>query len=1597
MCSILFILLAGLGAPKAGAATLADNGNGTVTDSKTGLIWQQGEPGVKTWGDALTYCEGLSLAGQNDWRLPNVKELESLTDDARYNPTIDRAYFPNANASVYWSSTTSTVAGTHGAFIVFFDYGYVSINSKHYSYYIRCVRGGQSAPPVFIGASLPGATTLPGVIKFSGVASDDIGIKSIAMNVSGPAGNNISAFVDTDFIAGQKTKNLSNYFFDSNRAAYSGVAGTYTVKLTVTDTNNQSTTTAPFTVVVGNAVNSNPTFSNAAINSAVKMPQRISFSGTANDDTGIKSVQMIVNGPKGLSTVFTDSKFTAGTKSKDLAAYYFDSTNSSYAGVAGAYSVKLKVTDVSGNVTESSAFPVTVSANPIYIGVTPVTDEQGNTFTYLGGNFTPGCNVAWHVLKPDNKEFPVAPLTGKITTAGVFAHSYQSSCGTEPGIYTLWAEDTCSGFISNKVKQTVTQSQTCIKPPIITIANIGDQTQYKEFEIMVTVDDGYGKNVTGKVSLQTASKSKMKPESIDVGDGQPKKITLSTAYNDEVIYATYNGVIGKSNSFKVSWDPQSTPIVPVTYNLIGKVIDKVGGVAAVNASVVVKNVATGVSTTLVTSSVVGEAGKFKGYFADGKYEVIANNGTRYSKTESVEITNVPLPIKLEINPTLPPVILIPGVFGSTLKAIGDASCIPQLSKNMDVLKIYDPKGMIFGDSIACYPTGFNALHEQLKVNFNVYQMPWDWRLDSATVVKEFLIKMIDEIKNTGYDKVDIVAHSQGGLIVRDYIQGTSYNNDIDKFIMVGTPNQGSANAHWFYSTGDPMALDRAVIETKNPGVLDVLKCALGLNKCMLSGALGMVEEYLTVPYFYIFNDLYEKMMTGKKFEDMKTPEERVTWLNKNAPGPRKLLPSYTNVFKDTNNPAWGMSAYLNPWLSNLNKDENNLSRMTKMYYPATKEYSTDSSKVKTALLLSNNQNTFCTVNVDSTTPSLNPYPVKIGDTVMQKKDCLGDGTVSSEKAQEKLAPYAYINAEPKGTHSTLIGGFKDEIEALLCLGRPCSLTTTPLRAMASPSLVTASATTTPTHLSVSLVGSAQPALTNSTGKISGINAQTGEYAEEIPETSDIILNSVSSLVELTNPLDGIYTVTLKSQDEGEVNHLYFSWDDGTNSQSKKVRLLTHAGLTSFNITFNSAATDKIVISNPASPPENISATNEAGMAKLNWNAPADATISGYNIYAKQEDQPLFTLIGTSTDSFYSSTILWDTDGSVDNWDFIVVSKTADGKESFLATVVDNRTSLIATFGADKTSCTTLPCTVTFSDGTSGAVSSWNWDFGDGVTSTEQNPSHIYTTNGNFIVTLNVTGPDGSSTSSITVISPINGICGTSNGGIFSAAPTTNLCSPDAAASLTTTATGWSWTCDGSNGGTTATCTANQTPATNIQTTLKTGWNLMGWTTTQGYYQGTTAPLSTEQASSATMSSNTMSTVFTSLGLPSTESFVIVGPDGVVYMPGSPFNTLKKALPGKGYWIYTPSDKTITVPGSALSPTDQLPLSSGWTQIAYWGTDGVAPATGFVCINGLYDILVDETGKVYMSGSPFNTLKTLQKNKGYFIHTTAPAMLVYQCP
>lgn len=100
------------GNPQYGKNDFRDNKDGTITDRATGLTWQQADSGRGlNWQEALAYCESLVLAGRDDWRLPNVKELQSIVDYTR-SPTstasaaIDPTFSVTAVESYYWSSTT---------------------------------------------------------------------------------------------------------------------------------------------------------------------------------------------------------------------------------------------------------------------------------------------------------------------------------------------------------------------------------------------------------------------------------------------------------------------------------------------------------------------------------------------------------------------------------------------------------------------------------------------------------------------------------------------------------------------------------------------------------------------------------------------------------------------------------------------------------------------------------------------------------------------------------------------------------------------------------------------------------------------------------------------------------------------------------------------------------------------------------------------------------------------------------------------------------------------------------------------------------------------------------------------------------------------------------------------------------------------------------------------------------------------------------------------------------------------------------------------------------------------------------------------------
>lgn len=133
-----------------------DHGNGTVTDTRTGLMWKQcaeGSTGATcqtgaeqtfTWVNALVQAETSTFANYTDWRLPNVKELTSLVDDCRASPAINTIRFPNTLSGWFWSGSPNDFSWDL-AWVVHFGFGDVSSLGRSQSNHVRLVRSGRKA------------------------------------------------------------------------------------------------------------------------------------------------------------------------------------------------------------------------------------------------------------------------------------------------------------------------------------------------------------------------------------------------------------------------------------------------------------------------------------------------------------------------------------------------------------------------------------------------------------------------------------------------------------------------------------------------------------------------------------------------------------------------------------------------------------------------------------------------------------------------------------------------------------------------------------------------------------------------------------------------------------------------------------------------------------------------------------------------------------------------------------------------------------------------------------------------------------------------------------------------------------------------------------------------------------------------------------------------------------------------------------------------------------------------------------------------------------------------------------------------------------
>ncbi|WDV47056.1 hypothetical protein PV797_04970 [Clostridiaceae bacterium M8S5] len=219
-----------------------------------------------------------------------------------------------------------------------------------------------------------------------------------------------------------------------------------------------------------------------------------------------------------------------------------------------------------------------------------------------------------------------------------------------------------------------------------------------------------------------------------------------------------------------------------------------------------------------------------------------------------------------------PVIFIPGIFGSIGHKI-----IPGTGK------------MRFGPS--------KYVYEPVMVNFEemgyvrgktVFVCFYNWRNSNEVSAREYLIPTLENVKKiTGAKKVDIVAHSMGGLVARSYIQSEDYKYDINKLILAGTPNAGASSSYYFCA-GGKLPYD----EVNNNFFLKALwegfvwymkKSSKGGGMRKLKNFFPSATELLPCKHFgdYIFKDDDNKDLKFIPINDMAVQNEFLNELNDN--------------------------------------------------------------------------------------------------------------------------------------------------------------------------------------------------------------------------------------------------------------------------------------------------------------------------------------------------------------------------------------------------------------------------------------------------------------------------------------------------------------------------------------------------------------------------------------------------------------------------------------------------------------------------------------------------------------------------------------------
>jgi hypothetical protein len=768
---------------------------------------------------------------------------------------------------------------------------------------------------------------------------------------------------------------------------------------------------------------------------------------------------------------------------------------------------------------------------------------------------------------------------------------------------------------------------------------IGSPTVGTPFPLTITARRSDGSQDPGFNGLVTLSCPGVAftPEKVTVSNGQwSGQVSISQDGCNLVLKAVGNGLSGTSTSFDIVRAASAIGSLTGVVSHDWRIKVPIAG-----ATVHLIQAASGTDAYPPQTTDLYGRYAFSGVASGNYYLWATYDGNPSSTSFPVYIPAWGMSQNLQIptggGSTKTPAILVAGMMGST---VSDGQ-IPSLKKslcNRNQLQLYDYDGAV----------GWRALKGGLQEKgVRVIECPWDWRKPIQEAMGEALKDAIQEAKNAGYKKVNIIAHSTGGLLARAYIQSKDYQDDVENLIMVGTPHQGSANGFYIWEGGDPLTAD-AVTNKK------YIYSLVLVNLIKDTGWPNALDSFSSLMAIQL-----------RQWDDFNTHK----FITQNVRSLRQLLPTYLCLDDKTTCRPITSPENINQDLKDLNSGANGYVK------PSERMGRPDSTDnvVKTRVYFSNSEkNTLSAIKVKSRSIRSKLLGIyQDGDPVgTQVSYTSGDGTVPEESAKlpEKEGWAEAISSS--GAHMSLVGNNKDKIVADLYppVVSFWDKTKAKLAAWVSSAVSLAHAqeeiSSVPPTFSVSINGWVQPYLADAQGRGVGINPMSGAMEYNLPGAV-ITTEADRGSIVLDNPVDGNYTISLMAQFACDYR-LTIGYGDSGNSVLQEVSGFNDAQTLSLTLTVDSTSSQKIIITPPLAAPTRLVSGAADGKAKLSWERSSDTEVLSYKVYAKSPESPFFTLTGTTSLNTFMTNDPWLDYTSTLATMYVIAGVRADGTESFFS-------------------------------------------------------------------------------------------------------------------------------------------------------------------------------------------------------------------------------------------------------------------------------------------------------------------------------------------